>query len=110
MWLHGARCADADEGIDANIVQLLHGDRGGRAANPCGGARDWDAFKFADPGGVLASLHHETWAVESTRDGLYATRITGEEYITANVALLQAYMMLATILLCCGHQELLFAR
>jgi hypothetical protein len=91
-------------------VQLLHGDRGGGAANPCGGARDWDAIEFADPRGVLASLHHESRVVESTRDGLNATRVTGEEHIASNVALLQTNVMLATILLCCGHQELLFAR
>ena len=102
--LHGARGADANEGVDANVGELFNGDRRGGAADAGGGAGNRHAVELTGPGGVLTAAHQELWIVEAAGDHLNTIRIAWEQHVAADLALLNADVVLAAVVLSCCHQ------
>ena len=102
--LHGARGADANEGVDANVGELFNGDRRGGAADAGGGAGNGHAVELTGPGGVFAAAHEELWIVEAAGDDLNAIWVAREQHVAADLALLNADMVLAAVVLSCCHQ------
>ena len=87
VQVDAAAGAHPDEGIRADVVQLLHGDGGGGAAD-AGGA-DGDLFPQQGAGidGEFAVLGHKMGVVEQGRDLFAAAGVAGQDDVTAHVAL-----------------------
>ena len=91
IQINAAAGADADEGIRADIGQLLHGDGRGRAA---------------DAGGADRNLHADMDRVfKMSSNGLAPSRVSGQEYIAAHIALGAVNMIL---LFCFLHSRFSF--
>ena len=80
--------AHTEEGIRANVMQLLHGDGGGGAPNTGGADGDLFSQKRACVDGVLPVAGHKFRIVKQFRNGLAPTRITGENAVASHIALL----------------------
>ena len=74
-------------------MQLFGGDRCGGATDPGGGAGHRHTVELADPGGVLTLLCHKSRVIKSPGNHLNATRVTWEQHVASNVALLKAKMV-----------------
>ena len=86
--------AGADEGIRAELMQLLHRDGRAGAADAGGADRDLLAEQRAGVGGVLAVLRDLDGIIEQRGDGRAAARVTGQDYIAAHLALCAVDMIL----------------
>ena len=87
IQINAAAGADADEGIRADIGQLLHGDGRGRAADAGGADRN---LLPKDGSGIdiVLPVHADMDRVlKMSGNGLAPSRVTGQEYIAAHIAL-----------------------
>ena len=82
--------AHADEGIRADVVQLLHGDGGRRAADAGGAHGDLLPQQRAGIDGIFPVLGHKMGIVKQRGDLLAPAGIAGQDHIAAHVALYTA--------------------
>ena len=94
VQVNAAAGAHADEGVGADVVQLLHGD-GGRGAADAGGA-DGDLFAQQGAGvdGELAVAGHKLRVIKQRGNGLAPPGVSGEDAVAPHVALLAVNMKL----------------
>ena len=93
LCVHTAAGADADEGIRAEHVQLLHGDGGGGASDAGGGDGNGHAKEGAGDGLVFPVIGDEPGIVKAGADGLHPSGIPGKEHIAAHIALFHIDMV-----------------
>ena len=86
LQVDAAAGTDADERVRTDVVQLLHGDRSGRAADAGGADADLFAEERAGVDIILTVLGNMHRIVEQLCDGLAAARIAGQQAIAANIA------------------------
>ena len=86
IQMDAAAGAHPEEGIRADIVQLLHGDGGGRAADAGGADGNFFAQERAGVDGVLPIAGDKLCIVKQRRYGLAAARIAGEDAIASHIA------------------------
>ena len=94
IQVDAAAGAYAEECVRADVVQLLHGDGGGRPANAGGADGHLLPQQRAGVDGVLPVLRHEMGVVKQRGDLLAAARVAGQDHIAAYVALLAVDMVL----------------
>ena len=87
VQVDAAAGAHPQKRVRADVVQLLHGDGGGRPADAGGTDGHLLPQQRAGIDGVLPVLRHETGVVEQCGDLLAAARIAGQDHIAAHVAL-----------------------
>ena len=78
--------AGADKGIGAALVELLHGDGGGGAADAGGAGRYLLPQEGAGPNVVLPVIGHGMGVVKERRDGLHPAGVPGQDAVAAHVA------------------------
>ena len=86
LQVDAAAGTDADERVRTDVVQLLHGDGSGRAADAGGADADLFAEERAGVDIILTILGNMHRIVEQLCDGLAAARIAGQQAIAANIA------------------------
>ena len=77
--------ARADEGIRAALVELLHGDGGGGAADAGGAGRHLLSQQRAGPDVVLPVIGHLLRVVKVGGNGGDPAGVAGEDAVTADV-------------------------
>ena len=91
---NAAGSAHTDEGVGADLVQLLHGNGSGGAADAGGAHGHLFAQQRAGVDGIFPILGNKYRIVKMGGDGLAAPRITGQQAIAAYIALCAADMKL----------------
>ena len=86
LQVDAAAGTDADERVRTDVVQLLHGDGSGRAADAGGADADLLAEERTGVDIILTILGNMHRIVEQLCDGLAAARIAGQQAIAANIA------------------------
>ena len=92
--IDAAAGAHPDKGIRADVVQLLHSDRGGGPADAGGADGHLLAQQRAGIDGVLPVLGHEMRVVKQRGDLLAPAGIAGQDHVAAHIALYAANMKL----------------
>ena len=92
--LQRAAGADADGGLHADVVQLLHADAGGRAADARGDGEDRDAAVGAGQAAELAVVGKLAHALQLLRDAVEPGRVAGQDGIADAQGLIQTDMRL----------------
>ena len=86
VQVDAAAGASADEGVRTALVQFLHGDRGGGAADAGGAGGDLFTQQRAGPDVELPVVGHLMRVIKQGGDGGHPARISGEDAIPAYVA------------------------
>ena len=86
IQMDAAAGAHPEEGIRADIVQLLHGDGGGGPADAGGADGNFFAQECAGIDGELPIAGDKLRIVKQCRYGLAAARIAGEDAIASHIA------------------------
>ena len=86
VQVDAAAGASADEGVRTALVQFLHGDRGGGAADAGGAGGDLFTQQRAGPDVELPVVGHLMRIIKQGGDGGHPARISGEDAIPAYVA------------------------
>ena len=94
VQINAAAGAHPEEGIRADIMQLLHGDRGRGAANARGADGDLLPQEGAGVDGELPVAGDKVCIVKQGGYGLASARITGKDAVTAHIAGLAVNMKL----------------
>ena len=86
VQVDAAAGAGADKGVRAALVQFLHGDSGGGAADAGGAGGDLFTQQRAGPDVELPVVGHLMGVIKQGGDGGHPARISGEDAIPAYVA------------------------
>src|SRR5205807_9661177 len=84
--LHRPAGAHPDQGMDAEVAELLDGDRRRRAADSGRGDADRHPVEGAGPGRELAVARDQLGGVEVGGDALATAGVAGEQHMGADVA------------------------
>ena len=94
IQVDAAAGAHADEGVRADIVQLLHGDGGRGAADARGADGDFFAQESAGVDGELPVAGDKVRVIKQGGYSLAPARVTGKDAVTAHIAGLAVNMKL----------------